>query len=232
MSATRRRPVTDSERARIEARYREGATIPVIAAELDRPWSTVGRHVKKMGLSRPMGPAPKYAAAPTDRQCQHCEKPLTFSSPYYAANGRGAYCTRECFLEDKRTGAVVTCPECSREHWRPGSHLHKVHCDHYCAAKARRPAASERLKREWREGGPMVTAIMPFFHGSTRRIWKLEWARKNSGRKRREATPGYAATVLKIRKARVENPDMSERALARECKVSRETVRVALGRPL
>ena len=132
----KRTAVTDAERALIERRYREGATIPQISDEVGRSWSVVGRHVKALGLSRPMGPPPKHPPPPTDATCRHCGGSITFSSPYYASGSRGQFCSRECFRAHVRTGAVVACPVCGKERYRAKCHLRKKCCDQ-CFARYR-----------------------------------------------------------------------------------------------
>jgi hypothetical protein len=141
---SKRSALTDAERAHIRKRRLEGAKIPEIAVEIARSWSVVGRVAKQLdeelGIERAMGPAPKYDPPARDRTCRHCGGDMPAVSPYYAANGRGIYCSRECFLDDVRTGALVTCPECGKERWRPASHIHKLHCSQRCAHAARRPS--------------------------------------------------------------------------------------------
>jgi uncharacterized protein YerC len=144
----KRTALTGAERAHIRKRRLEGAKIPEIATEVGRSWSVVGRVAKQLdtelGVSRVMGPAPKYPPPPSGLSCRHCGKQLPYRSPSYAARGAYlSYCGRDCFLEDVRTGALVKCPECGTERWRPASHMHKLHCGHRCAHAARRPAQAE-----------------------------------------------------------------------------------------
>jgi hypothetical protein len=120
----------------METRYLEGATIPEIADELDRSCSVVGRQIKALGISRRMGPPPKYPP-PTRATCRHCGGPITFSSPYYASGSRGQFCSRECFIEQVKRGDVISCPECGRERYRARSHAHKECCSRSCGMKRR-----------------------------------------------------------------------------------------------
>jgi hypothetical protein len=94
-----------------------------------------------------------------------------------------------------------------------------------------RPDVSERYKREWREGGPLVAPLFDrdkkYFKPVTRQRWHGRWNGSKGGRPRNEDRPDYAATILRIRKIALKNPNDSERELARKAKASREMVRLA-----
>jgi hypothetical protein len=225
-ATARRAALTAAERELIEMRYLEGATIPEIAGELGRSWSVVGRCVKALGISRPMGPTPKYPPAPTDRTCRHCGIPLTFSSPYYASGSRGQFCSRECFRAQVKTGEPVTCPVCGKERYRPASHVQKLCCGYRCAARYR-----------WQR----AVGIVPFIKahalpgrghwpGATRRLWHLR-AAPRPGRPRNDSRLDYEDALERIRE-KYNETHATERDLQRLTGESRRMVRTALGRPL
>jgi hypothetical protein len=208
-------------------RYCEGATIPEISKETGRSWSVVGRVVKALGISRPMGPPPKYPPPPTDLSCRHCGKPLPYRSPSYAARGQYLnYCNRECFLAEVKTGVVNTCPMCGKKRYRGRAEARKKCCGYQCAARWR----WQRLVGV----GPFIKAhALPgrgHWPGATRRLLHLR-AAPRPGRPRNDARSDYAETLKMIRD-KYEETHASERDLERLTGESRRMVRTALGRPL
>jgi hypothetical protein len=209
----KRRALTPAEAALIDRLLLEGKTAPQVADEVGRSWSVVGRRLKKLGLSRPMGPPPKYEIA--GRTCLRCGKPRVFKHPSDRGNRKDGLC-RECY----EAGAVVnTCPVCGAERHRPASHAHKVCCGY-------RHSAAWRWRR-----GIGLRHFVERWNGAARRLWKLRWTR-SPGRSRNDQRLDYEDALEKIRDAYHGNEFPSERELKRITGESRRMIRTALGRPL
>jgi hypothetical protein len=194
----------------MEARWREGRTIPEISDEIGRSWSVVGRHLKSRGMSRPMGPPPKYEVV--GRTCLRCGRPRVFKSPSDRGNREDGLC-RECY----EAGAVVnTCPVCGEQRHRSASHAHKLCCGY-------RHAAAWRWQKGRGIGLKNFVEAAGLWNGAAVRRWKLRWTR-SPGRKR-SYTDEQAAWVRTLA-----SQSYGHDRIAGIVGVSRDTVRRIRGR--
>jgi DNA-binding XRE family transcriptional regulator len=125
----------------------DGWTMPEIADKLECSTTTIWRIVHELELETRMGPAPKYPPPPSDRICAYCGDPVLFRAPYHASGTRGQFCSRECFREHVKTGAIVVCPMCGKGRYRSASHLRKKCCGYRCASRYRWQVSRAGLRR-------------------------------------------------------------------------------------
>jgi hypothetical protein len=93
-----------------------------------------------------------------------------------------------------------------------------------------RPDVAERMKRDWREGGPMTRGLFfdedgnakPFFKGDTRRVWKLKWAPKPGRPPEEYHSQETRARICELRDA---NPPVSWKDIVEETGVPESTAR-------
>jgi hypothetical protein len=220
------------ERRRDEAvALYETHTYDEIAAITGSNRKTVARDLAARGV-QPRIPAPrrKYDA-PTERQCarEGCTNLFTPHRALDVANGFGLYCTPDCYHLASRRHPPPTerpCPTCKKPFTPkfPSWDQRSKFCTRRC-----------RARYTWRSGrifgGARDEIVERCFGSAARRKWKLIWA-PNPGRPRNDARPDYAEAILRIRKARIQDPETSERDLVRKTGESRRMVRTALGKPI
>jgi hypothetical protein len=208
----------DERRGRVQDLYAgAGMTIPEVARELGFAVSTIGRDVKALGISRPMGPAPKYPPPPTDLVCEGCGGPIRFSSPSAVKRHRGRFCSQKCFLAWAKTGELARCLQCGTERYWPRCRLERG---------AQAPFCSQSCWNQWRwqhRGETMRNFITSGVWGGRGRS---VWLGRHGGRAKGggDGRPlGYSADqVEKVRQLRAKT--LSLRVIARLTGLSKDQV--------